>query len=143
MINLTQQKSNHSSLPSFYSLISREQGFRPSSRRNWSRVLKNLYSKKCFISQRSEDAGAKLESHHLFAVNLYPHLTFSLLNGIVMDREFHLLFHRLYGNDVRPEQFLMFLDYCKNEGLLSSSQDVYILKAWINLLTNALQKTNI
>jgi hypothetical protein len=123
-----------SHFPSLIFLKGHNTGHKPTSLRNWSRTLKNCYLRKCFISNKTELNGITLDSHHLKSRSTYPFYSYSLFNGIVLDTLLHKKFHFLYGLNAEPEQFLMFLDYCHEQGIMHPSLNVIELKAWVNRL---------
>jgi hypothetical protein len=52
--------------------------------------------------------GGKLCSHHLNSYACFPAQRTDILNGITLCKEHHLLFHFIYGNNVREKHYLEF-----------------------------------
>jgi hypothetical protein len=127
-------------LPNMLFLTTRDEGFRPTSKRSWSRDLKNFYYRRCFISGKVECPTLKLDTHHIFGAQKDSKMTYSLFNGVVLDKNLHIEFHRLYGNETTPNHFLLFIEYLSNQDRLSSSIDKTILITWIKLLNNKLME---
>ena len=75
-----------------------------------------------------------MEAHHLWSVKSNPSLSLSLFNGIVLDRNLHLEFHRLYGSDTKIEHFLLYLELLGRQKRLGSATDIQVLMTWVRLL---------
>jgi hypothetical protein len=130
--------SVNQTLPNILFLTTRDEAFRPSSKRSWSRDVKNFYGRRCFLSGKVESKFSKLESHHLYVSQKYPKICYSLLNGIVLERNLHVEFHRLYGYETTPEHFLLFIEYLSQQNRLNTSTNKIILVSWIKLLNQKL-----
>lgn len=105
----------------------------PQSKRSWGRVVNYLYDNKCLITGLSADQ-AKLEKHHLYNVFDYPHLQLCVFNGVVITRDLHLMFHRLYGQKVTARDFLDFLKKVQPGFLKDYAEQVYAASVWVGEL---------
>src|SRR6185436_16398375 len=78
------------------------------SRRSWSRDLKNIYNRTCLLSSLKEPQ-VLLHCHHLNCVALYPNLEFSILNGIPLAENIHKDFHNRFGQNVTAQSFIDYI----------------------------------
>jgi hypothetical protein len=111
-------------LPAKSYLASFCQTKRAGSIRSWSRTLRFLYKNQCVITGYQENelymcapelVRAKLHAHHLYNTNNYKNLQNHFLNGIPILESFHKDFHRMYGHEVTPQDFVNYLNYLKSQ----------------------------
>lgn len=76
---------------------------------NWRSEVMKKYNFKCFLTHQTEDEAGSLVCHHLYGWANYPHLHYDIDNGVLLARDVHLKFHKLYGNvDITREKFEQF-----------------------------------
>lgn len=72
-------------------------------RSRWRKQLLEKYDFACVLSGIKT---GRLEAHHLFNQKAYPDLQYDPENGVILQRELHQLFHKLYGREINdPKQF--------------------------------------
>jgi hypothetical protein len=100
--------------------------------------LKRIYESHCIITGEILSGPNALQIHHLFCKNRFPSLKLSLLNGIPMKKEKHLLFHKRFGMNVTVNDFLIFLvEEQKYEPFLNA-KNFGLLENWFNFLNSEL-----
>lgn len=88
--------------------------------RSWRTKVLNSFNNTCAITGEKGETN-QLAVHHLVNAHLSLFLVYEVLNGVVILKELHELFHNAYGykhNSV--DQFIEFCDKLKN-GTLSTS----------------------
>lgn len=96
----------------------------------WSYELKKLFNFYCAIS--GKPCHGLLHAHHLYSKSCYSGLKFFYLNGIPIHRDFHSLFHKMYGSNVTAEDFLQFLNFLVSTNYQGiNKKSVHLLKNWI------------
>jgi hypothetical protein len=125
-------------LPQSYFITARSSNFKIKSARNWSRAIKNIYGRECFLSGQKESPTVQLETHHLFSAQKHPQWRYSLLNGVVLTKGLHMEFHRLYGHPSTPESFIFFIDLLDQQKSLRSGINKVILVNWVRFLHSEL-----
>jgi hypothetical protein len=79
------------------------------SYRKWRAEVLKIYNYQCAITGKKQTT-KNLVVHHLYGTTVYPHLVYHIKNGIVLHKEYHLLFYKKYGYGLNTlEQFLDFL----------------------------------
>lgn len=128
-------------LPNQRTLLERNRGFAPCSRRSWSRDIKNIYNNKCVISL-IEKPFIRVVSHHLYCTKHYPQYELNLMNGIPLSDTMHKKFHQDFGQKTTPLQFRQFLILLKNdkENSLATTDHFENLIQWIEFLDEAMLK---
>ena len=112
---------------------------KPRSLRTWQRGVDDLYHHTCIVTR----LGAKdvtLQRHHLYSVNTHPQLRLIPANGVVLCKPLHLHFHRIYGNNVTPLEFMAFVKVLKKEKLKGQSDYLSLVIQHIENLDNLIAK---
>jgi hypothetical protein len=118
-------------LPGSDPIIRLEKGFKSTSKRSYSRDLKNLYLQTCIVSGLTNKQ-TTIVVHHLYSCSTVPQLEYSMLNGIVLSTELHKTFHRLYSNNCTPLNFIQFVKLLEQKGFNSNRSEKVI--NWIKFL---------
>jgi len=75
----------------------------------WKNAVKKLYDRKCALTGKGEKD--RLESHHLNAYHAFPDQRYDASNGVLLSREVHMQFHRIYTTRNNTEA--QFTEFCK------------------------------
>ncbi|MEY2973074.1 MAG: hypothetical protein RI886_851 [Pseudomonadota bacterium] len=72
----------------------------------WREAIKTRFNRTCFVTGKKSN----LVAHHLDSWNMYPKRRYDIMNGILIHKEIHKLFHDIYGyGNNTEEQFRLFL----------------------------------
>lgn len=84
--------------------------------RHWRQLVLQNYDYKCAITGISNENKGELEAHHFYNTKKYSYLIYNVENGIVLQKDIHVLFHKQYGyNSNTLNDFCTFLLFlCKN-----------------------------
>lgn len=67
------------------------------SLKTWKQQVFILYEYKCFITNKFNTKKTPLVCHHLDSWDIHPNRPYDVNNGVVLQREIHLAFHREFG----------------------------------------------
>jgi hypothetical protein len=82
----------------------------PKSERSWLRDI--AYNNRCILTGLSGDK-LQLERHHLYSRAVYPDFFLELLNGVLITKELHRHYHKIYNRSANLQDFLDFIIYLK------------------------------
>ena len=77
--------------------------------------------------------------HHLYSKHLFPFLANEPMNGILICRSIHLRFHKIYGQNVRVDNFIDFVDMLKREKNPIKEQRLEAVKDWLLFLKGEME----
>lgn len=123
-------------LPSKTQILALDKGFKPCSKRSWSRDIKKLDSNSCFIL--GDQLHSSLVAHHLYSSHQHPQLSFSLLNGVPISKERHKEFHKLFGQSVTPSDFKNYLILLQEKDATVDAHRIQKLIEWVTFLNESL-----
>lgn len=102
----------------------------PKSVRVWGRVISQLYKNTCVVTGLTKEQ-VLIERHHIFNVYDYPKLQLSIFNGITLTRELHLMFHRMYGQNVTSRDLLDFFKVLEKTEYKKHSDRLINARVWV------------
>lgn len=111
----------------------------PHSVRSWGRDIDKLYEGKCLVTGLTSSQTV-LEKHHLYSQNDYPSLKLEVLNGVILSKDIHRYFHKIYQNDVTPIEFLYFLKLLKTTRLRKISNQIDLASYHVVFLHQQMKK---
>ncbi len=130
--------SNKLLLPSIAYMKQLANSTPPKSIRVWGRRIGEFYNNTCIVTGLSQTE-VPVEKHHIYNVFDYPNLKLCLFNGIILTRELHLMFHRLYGNKVNADDLLDFLRILKNTKYNQNSSRLFEASIWVSQLKQVIE----
>ncbi|TCS94981.1 HNH endonuclease [Hazenella coriacea] len=69
----------------------------------WSKFIRNKDGNKCRVCNSKE----QLTAHHLYSKSKYPQFMYHKWNGLTLCESCHRKFHKIYGSDNTPQQFVL------------------------------------
>lgn len=129
---------NQKNLPTVGYMIKKANMYPTRSIRAWGRWVNEAWNYRCCITGRTQEE-THLQRHHLYSSTYFPFLKLEPLNGILLSKDIHLQFHSLYGNNIKPIDFIYFLENLEETDQSLSSDHLRNLALIINTLDTAIK----
>lgn len=120
-------------------LLQKSYYYSPRSERSWLRDISAAYGNTCLLTGLSSDQ-ITLERHHLYSKVEYPKLSLDPLNGVLISKQLHRLYHKIYTRPANPIDFLNFIHFLKNSRFPQLHKRLTLVELHIMFLNEELQK---